>query len=361
MSVIGTNSPALRAQRAAEAASKAQAQAAERLSTGKRINSAKDDAAGLAIASSMTSQLRGLETAKRNIADGISLVQTADSFLADISNSLQRMRELALQAANGVNNPSDRAAMQAEIEQTVDHIGDILQNAAFNGRSLFSNTTNGIEAHDYNKDTDFQDNVWIDGVWYDEGHSAGSTQVRIQAGANAGDVVAIDIPTLRSNSDDFSLLGTDMTVAGFTRFVGIGNIDLTLDQNVGAPRRIEIENGQEVWRDMPGHVAYTDSDYKSYASIGVTARDSLAVIDAALDQINGVRITLGASQRRLESISEQADSSIVNLTDARSRIEDADFSAETTALAKQQILSQAATAMLAQANARQQDILKLIE
>ncbi|MFC3442712.1 flagellin [Sphingobium rhizovicinum] len=361
MSVIGTNSPALRAQRAAEAASKAQAQAAERLSTGKRINSAKDDAAGLAIASSMTSQLRGLETAKRNIADGISLVQTADGFLAEISNSLQRMRELALQAANGVNNPSDRAAMQAEIDQTVAHIDDMLQNAAFNGRSLFSNTTNGVAAHDYNKDTDFQDNVWINGSWRDESHSAGSTEVRIQAGANAGDVVAIDIPALRSNSDNFSLLGTDMNIAGFTRFVGIGNIDLTLDQNVGAPRQIEIENGQEVWRDAPGHIAYTDSDYKSYASIGVTALDSLAVIDAALDQINGVRVTLGASQRRLESISEQTDSSIVNLTDARSRIEDADFSAETTALAKQQILNQAATAMLAQANARQQDILKLIE
>lgn len=361
MSIIGTNSPALRAQRAIEAASKAQAQAAERLSTGKRINSATDDAAGLAITSAMTSQLRGLETAKRNIADGISLIQTADGFLDEVSSSLQRMRELALQAANGINTASDRAAIQAEMEQTVAHIDGILQNAAFNGRSLFADTANGVKAHDHNKDTDFQDNVWKDGVWYSESHSAGSADIRIQAGANAQDVVAIDIPALRSNSDTFTLLGTDMPVAGFTRFVGIGNIDLTLDQNVGAPRQIEVENGQQVWRDVPGHVAYTDSDYKSYASIGVTARDALTVIDAALHQVNSVRITLGASQRRLESISQQADNSIVNLTDARSRIEDADFSAETTALAKHQILNQAATAMLAQANARQQDILKLIE
>ena len=363
MSVIGTNSAALRAQRAMETASKAQAQAAERLSTGKRINSAKDDAAGLAISSTLSSQIRGLETGKRNAADGISLLQTADGMMDEVQNMLQRMRELAVQASSGVNSPDDLAALQTEMEQAVAHIDALLGSAEFNGNSLFSDTSAGVVARDHNQDTDFKDIYVEDFVLYDETHSAGATALDIQTGANATDVTRIEIPTLRSNSDNFTLLGTDMPVAGFERFVGIANIDLTLTQDIGAPRLFAYTtpSGFDVWHDAPGHIQFTASDYKSYAAIGVTAQRALDVIDAALAQISGVRIILGASQRRLESTVAQADTTIINLTDARSRIEDADFSAETTALAKNQILTQAATAMLAQANASQRDIMKLIE
>jgi len=357
MSVIGTNSAALRAQRAIEAATKAQGQASEKLSTGKRINSAKDDAAGMAIAQTMTSQLRGMEVAKRNAADAISLTQTAEGVLGEVQNSLQRMRELTLQAANGVNRPEDRAALQTELDQTVAHINALLQNSEFNGVNLFSNTAQGVAARDYNADGDFLD--YGQSEIY---HSAGSTGINVQAGANATDNVAITLPTLRSNSDDFTLLGTDLSVNGRMRFVGISNIDLTLDYDVDVAAVHRTNDlGSTGWMDPEGYVAFTDSDYKSYAQIGVTAQQGLAVIDAALAQISTARVNLGAAQSRLESISSQLDTNIVNLTDARSRIEDADFSTESTALAKSQILSQAATAMLAQANARQQDVLKLLE
>lgn len=362
MSVIGTNSAALRAQRAIEAATKAQGQASEKLSTGKRINSAKDDAAGMAIAQTMTSQLRGMEVAKRNAADAISLTQTAEGILGEVQNSLQRMRELTLQAANGVNRPEDLAALQTEMDQTVAQINALLQNSEFNGVNLFSNTAQGTAARDYNADGDLLD---YDGYGYyrDElMHSAGSTVINVQAGANATDNVAITLPTLRSNSDDFTLLGTDLAVNGTMRFVGISNIDLTLDYDVGVAAVHRTNDlGSTGWMDPEGYVAFTDSDYKSYAQIGVTAQQGLAVIDAALAQISTARVNLGAAQSRLESISSQLDTNIVSLTDARSRIEDADFSTESTALAKSQILSQAATAMLAQANARQQDVLKLLE
>jgi flagellin len=363
MSVIGTNSAALRAQRAIEAATKAQSQAAERLSTGKRINSAKDDAAGLAISSTLTSQITGLQAGKRNAADGISLLQTAEGIMGEVQNTLQRMRELAVQAASGINSSENLAALQTEMAQSVAHIDALLGNAEFNGVGLFANTDNGLIAHDYNNDTDFKDIYVENHILYDETHNAGKTVINIQTGANANDTTRIELPTLRSKSDNFTLLGTDMDVAGFERFVGIANIDLTLTQDVGAPRQYAYTNasGFEVWHDVPGHIDYTDSDYKSYAAIGVTAQQALKVIDAALTQVANVRVTLGASQLRLESTMSQTDSSIVNLTEARSRIEDADFSAETTALAKNQILTQAATAMLAQANASQRDILKLIE
>lgn len=372
MSVIGTNSAALRAQRAMEAASKAQSQAAERLSTGKRINSARDDAAGLAISSTLSSQIRGLEVGKRNAADGISLLQTADGMMDEVQNTLQRMRELAVQASSGVNSPDDLAALQTEMEQAVAHVDALLGSAEFNGISLFSDTSTGVVARDLNQDTDFNDAYYTYhedsngepySIYRNESHNAGLAALDVQTGANATDVTRIEIPTLRSNGDNFTLLGTDMNVAGFERFVGIANIDLTLTQDVGVTRiYVGLDEGnRQIWHDPPGHVAYTDSDYKSYAAIGVTAQSALDVIDAALAQVTGVRITLGASQRRLESTMTQADTTIINLTEARSRIEDADFSAETTALAKNQILTQAATAMLAQANASQRDILKLIE
>jgi flagellin len=316
----------------------------------------------MAIAQTMTSQLRGMEVAKRNAADAISLTQTAEGILGEVQNSLQRMRELTLQAANGVNRPEDRAALQTEMDQTVAQINALLQNSEFNGVNLFSNTTQGTAARDYNADGDLLD---IHGPYNyrDElMHSAGSTVINVQAGANATDNVAITLPTLRSNSDDFTLLGTDLAVNGTMRFVGISNIDLTLDYDVGVAAVHRTNDlGSTGWMDPEGYVAFTDSDYKSYAQIGVTAQQGLAVIDAALAQISTARVNLGAAQSRLESISSQLDTNIVNLTDARSRIEDADFSTESTALAKSQILSQAATAMLAQANARQQDVLKLLE
>ena len=274
MTVIGTNSSALRAANSSTMAGKALSTAMERLSTGKRINSAKDDAAGLAIASSMTASIKGMTQGIRNANDGISMAQTAEGALGEVSNMLQRMRELAVQAANGTYTTTDTDNIRVEQAQLKAQISDIVSKTTFNGKNLFD--------------------------------AAAATGFSIQTGANATDTV-----TLKS---------ANLSVA--TSKVGIV-------------------------------VA------KTFAAGGASDA-SLTEYDDALAEVSGTRATLGAAQNRLESAVNNLTSTVTNLTDARSRIEDADFSAESTALAKQQILSQASTAMLAQANQSQQGVLKLI-
>jgi len=272
MSVINTNISAIRASNASIAANKTLSTAMERLSTGKRINSAKDDAAGLAISTSMSSQIRGMSQGIRNANDGISLAQTADGALDEVANMLQRVRELAIQSASGTYQDTDRDAMQQEVTALTDQIGDILTTTTFNGNALFS-TTSGSD------------------VTFD-----------IQTGSNSGEKV-----TLTSVAIDGTHLGTALDVSDSTA------ASATLDH-----------------------------------------------VDAALKSVNANRASLGAGQNRLESAINNLTSNVTNLSDARSRIEDADYSVETTSLAKSQILSQASTAMIAQANQAQQDVLSLL-
>jgi flagellin len=282
MTVIGTNVAALRAANASSSANKSLQTSIERLSTGKRINSAKDDAAGLAIASKMTSEIRGMTAAIRNANDGISLAQTAEGAMGEVTNILQRMRELAVQGANGTQSADEKASMQVEVSQLVAQITDIATNVTFNGTNLFG------------------------------GGSAGTT-IKLQTGAQASQTV-------------------DVKIAGLA-VANLGNGTNNLSQ-----------------------IDFTATP----SGTSVDASGSLAVIDAALKTVNQSRAGLGASQSRLESTVSNLSTTITNLTEARSRIEDADFSAETTSLAKSQILSQASTAMLAQANQSQQTVLSLI-
>lgn len=274
MAVINTNISALRASNASIAANKMLGTAMERLSTGKRINSAKDDAAGLAIATSMTAQIKGMGQGIRNANDGISLAQTAEGALSEVSNMLQRIRELAVQGASGTFQTSDRAAMQSEVTNLTQQISDVLGNTTFNGISLFS-TTAGTD-------------VTID----------------IQTGAESGQVV-----TLTSTAID----GTNISATA---------LDVTT------------------------------------TALASTTMDN---VDLALADVNAARASLGGGQNRLESAVNNMTSNIANLSDARSRIEDADYSVETTNMAKAQILSQASTAMIAQANQAQQNVLTLLK
>lgn len=271
MTVINTNTSALRAQNGSRVANQALQSAMERLSTGKRINSAKDDAAGLAIASSMTSQIRGMNQAVRNANDGISLAQTAEGALGEVSNMLQRVRELAVQSASGTYSDADRANMDTEVQALKTQITDILADTTFNGVTLFG---------------------------------AGAADVDVQVGANQGETVTI----------------------------GLSAITLTIGDVTS------VANAETLLGD--------DATAGSVAS--------------SLKTINDTRAALGASQSRLESVVNNLSNNVTNLSDARSRIEDTDFSSETTALAKAQILSQASTAMLAQANQSQQGVLSLL-
>ena len=274
MNVINTNIGALKAANASNAAGKALGTAMERLSTGKRINSAKDDAAGLAIASSMTSQVRGMAQGIRNANDGISMAQTAEGALNEVTNMLQRQRELVVQASNNTYSADDLANLKSEMDALNTQIGNVLGNTEFNGQKLFD-------------------------------ASAGTAGVvTIQAGANESDTVDIDLST-----------------------------DLTADASLAAAAAVDVT---------------------------ALAAGDIALFDDAIKVISTTRAGLGASQNQLESAVTNLNNNITNLSDARSRIEDTDYSTETTALAKAQILSQASGAMLAQANQSQQNVLSLL-
>ncbi|AIT80649.1 flagellin [Novosphingobium pentaromativorans] len=273
MSVINTNISAIRATNASNSASKMLSTSMERLSTGKRINSAKDDAAGLAIATSMTSQIKGMSQGIRNANDGISMAQTAEGALSEVTNMLQRVRELTVQGSNDTYSADDRTRMQTEVSQLQSQITDTLTNTEFNGNKLFDGTAG----------------------------TAGT--VKIQVGANASDT-----------------------------------IDLTFD-------------------DVSGGAGMTAALAVDVTSLAGT---ELASLDTALDEVSTTRANLGASQNRLDIAVNTMTANVTNLSDARSRIEDADYSSETTAMAKSQILSQASTAMLAQANQSQQNVLSLL-
>ena len=275
MTVINTNTSAMRAANASVAAGKMLGTAMERLSTGRRINSGADDAAGLAIVNSMTSQIRGMQQGVRNANDGISLAQTAEGALNEVTNMLQRIRELAVQAGSDTYQSTDRDNIQAEVDELTAQIGQVVSNTEFNGVVLFDGSV---------------------------------ATVTVLAGANDADTV-------------------DLTLEDLTALTSGG----------GAAGSFDV----------------TGAD-------GTSARAALADIDTDIETISTARATLGAGQNRLQSAVNNLTNVATNLTDARSRIQDTDYSAETTALAKAQILGQASTAMLAQANQSQQNVLSLL-
>ena len=272
MTVIGTNVSALRATNASTMASSALSTAMERLSSGKRINSAKDDAAGLAIASSMTAQIKGMNQGVRNANDGISMAQTAEGALDEVSNMLQRMRELKVQSSNGTYSTSDVANIKLEQDALAKQVDNVMTNTKFNGKALFDGTagTSGV--------------------------------VKIQAGANAADAIDVTFGNLKADTAITAVVTGGASVAAAT----------------------------------------------------------LVQYDSAIAKVASSRAALGASQNQLSSAVNNLTSNSTNLSSARSSIEDADFSQESTALAKAQILSQASTAMLSQANQSQQGVMSLL-
>lgn len=273
MNVINTNTSALRAANASNEANKMLSQAAERLATGRRINNASDDAAGLAIAASFTSQIRGIAQGVRNANDGISLAQTAEGALDEVTNMLQRMRELTIQKSNGTYSADDIANIETEQNALAEQINQVVENTEFNGINLFSTASNAVT---------------------------------IQTGGSSVDTVTIDLPEL------------DVGGGALSAVVTFG------------------------------------------ATPGAVTTASLDDFDTAIGAVTTARADLGAVQNRLQSAVANFTNVATNLTDARSRIEDTDYSAETTALAKAQILGQASTAMLAQANQSQQNVLSLL-
>jgi flagellin len=272
--IINTNLPSLNAQRNISQSNTALAQAVQRLSSGLRVNSAKDDAAGMAIADRMDAQVRGMSVAMRNANDGISMAQVAEGALGTLSDMLQRMRELAVQSANATNGTGDRANLNTEFQQLIQEMNRTLNGTRFNGLAILAG-------------------------------SAGSQTFQIGAGTSANDTLTITSTNVATNAAITTLSGN---------------------------------------------------------SIGTSANatTSIGSIDAVLDLINTERATWGAVQNRFEAVIQNLSVGVENQTAARSRIMDADFAAETAALTRAQVLQQAGTAMLAQANQIPQNVLSLL-
>jgi len=270
MSVINTNVSALRAQNAMTANARAQSTAMEQLSTGSKVNSAKDDAAGLAIGQSMTSQVRGLNQAVRNLNDGINMMQTAEGALVETSNMLQRMRELAVQSANGTYSSTQRAYLQTEFTALSSQINKIAADTKWNDTNLLL--------------------------------SAGAT-FTYQAGKDTGQTVTVTINA--------------MTMTGLAVTDSIANVT------------------------------------------GATA--SLALLDAAIGTVNAQRATIGAGINQMTYSVDNLSNVAANAAASRSTIMDTDYATASTQLSKTQIIQQAATAMLAQANQQPQSVLALLK
>jgi flagellin len=279
MSVINTNVKSLVAQNSLTINGRDMSKAMEQLSTGKRINTAADDAAGLAISTKMTSQIRGLNQAVRNANDAISMIQTAEGATQEVTNMLQRMRELAVQAGNDTNTADDRLALSDEYDQLGQEITRIANNTQFNGMYLF--TGSGI--------------------------ASGSSAI-FQVGANSG--------------------------SGFT---------ITVNFAAGSLAALGYGTGSGIFED---HAA---------------AQAEIALLDTALKTVDDFRSTLGANINRLTYAADNLTNISMNTAASRSRIQDTDYAQATTELARTQIIQQAATAMLAQANQQPQSVLSLLQ
>ena len=275
--IINTNIPSLNAQRNLQSSQTSLATSLQRLSSGLRVNSAKDDAAGLAVATRMDSVIRGSNVAMRNANDGISLAQTMEDSIGKIGDSLQRMRELAVQAANGTLNSTDRDNLQVEFAQMQAEIQRVVSGATFNGVSLM-----------------------------DTAAKAGS-QFDFQIGANASGA-------------------NTLTVSG---------LSITAQSTYSASAALDV-------------------------TLASTAQCAIGIIDSAIGQITSARAKWGAVQNRFDAVVSSLQVFVENQTAAKSRIVDADFAAETANLTRGQILQQAGTAMLSQANALPQGVLSLL-
>jgi len=475
MSSINTNLNSLTAQRNASKSQNDLSTAINRLSSGLRINSAKDDAAGLAISERFTSQIRGLNQAARNSNDGISLAQTAEGALGSISGNLQRIRELAVQSANATNSTSDRAALQQEVTQLASEIDRVSTQTQFNGINLLDGN---FKSQAFQVGANAGQTITVDGIASARASALGKFQgfalanqsigtasntaaaltVQVGAGAtvNLG-TVAVDakaqaaainsgnVPGLTATANATQIVagtstaassasgnatitvnGLDITVAGVTGGAGLAsnraNVVAALNAQSAATGVTASDSGTGValsaadGRNVTlafaagtftgstsadfgiaatavgttggtlnvnysaptgttGTVAFAQTggltSTTAIASTGTAvsaidvssvdgANKALAAVDAALQSVNSGRASLGAIQNRFSSTIENLQTSGENLSAARSRIQDADFAVETANLSRAQVLQQAGTAIIAQANQLPQQVLSLL-
>jgi flagellin len=398
MTVINTNTAANITANALTKNERAMSQAMERLSTGQRINSAGDDAAGLAISSRMTSQINGLNMAVRNANDAISMVSTADGAYVEITNMLQRMRELAIQSASGTMGSNDRTALNTEYQALSSQIQQIGANTQWNGSNLLDDTvgTNGSVAYQVGANASQTVSVDMGDVAVsDITVSVGSTStgtdplatLTFSADLAEGDVISFKIDdtnygqiTLTSaeataiNDNTASTPALDtvndqdsaVIIQASTADTSGGNQISLATATADAVRTLRIvgENASSYTFSLSDvkvsrgiHGALMASDIKTTTQ----ATAAIKRLDTAITSVNTTRASLGAGINRLEYAADNLANVSQNTSASRSRVLDADYAAETTELARTQIIQQAATAMLSQANQQAQSVLALLK
>ena len=380
MTTINTNVMSMTAQRNLGTTSSSLATSMQRLSSGLRVNSAKDDAAGLAISERMNAQVRGLSVAARNANDGISLAQTAEGALGKVGDMLQRMRELAVQSANASNNASDRTALQAEVTQLRSEIDRVAKTTSFNGTKLldgtFANATFQVGAN-------AGEGIAIDSIVSADSATLGDTSLITSVGTittTAGANAAIDAGTLSVKGVDLGPIAAATSAAQRTTQV-IDAINAR-SSDTGVFARATYTAGAVTGFEVFSEDAIAVADFGGFTAaatgtvaVGAAAssqledinvnsfgdaQKALKVIDAAINSINSSRADLGALQSRFENAVANIQITGENVAAARGRIVDADFAKETSNLSRAQILQQAGTAMVAQANQAQQGVLSLL-
>ena len=453
--IINTNMMSLNSQRQLDSSQNALKTSLQRLSSGLRINSAKDDAAGLAISERFTAQIRGLDQAVRNANDGISLAQTSEGALAEYGNMLQRVRELGVQSANDTNSSSDREALNNEVSQLLNEMSRIASSTEFNGQKVLDGSLDTLSFQvGANRGqtisvagTDARTNQL--GAAVNEGHAIQGTNLdgaltTAQIGGESIDLSDADtlsevVSTINSYTGDtgvtasegtsvttdeltytqnanatLTLNGTDIDLGGLGITTAVADInavadttgvtatetsgsivfeansDFTVSHSSSTAKVVNFDvatsttdtiyaglelsgdlgetfslgGGEETALGFNEVTASDTTDYKlSEVSVDTIsdANDAMRTIDFALNQVNGFRSQLGAVQNRFESTISNLSTTSENLQAARSRIRDADFAAETAELTRTQILQQAGTSMLAQANQIPQNVLSLLQ
>ena len=396
---INTNSVSINAQRNLGLSGNSLATSMQRLSSGLRVNSAKDDAAGLAIAERMNTQVKGLAVASRNANDGISLAQTAEGALGKVGDMLQRMRELAVQSGNATNSKTDREALQAELKQLRDEVDRVAKTTSFNGQKVLDGSfTGGVFQVGANSGDNITvgalANTKVDKLGKSMYGTTGVTSLSATnvSGAAVTGTITITVKGANNATGISSTLAAD---SNRTEEEALGQILAEINvksADTGVTAFLEKDGSKYTisyrsTSDTAGTTAVAaitvtgasatlntaltvgTSSINATAAVGIDkvdigtqagAWEALQRIDKAIDKVNSARGELGAIQTRFEKTVENIDIQNENLTAARGRVVDADFAQETANLSRTQILQQAGTAMVAQANQLPQQVLSLL-
>lgn len=380
--IINTNVVSLNAQRNLTSSQNALATSLQRLSSGLRINSAKDDAAGLAISERMSSQIRGLNQAARNANDGISMAQTAEGALGEIGNNLQRIRELAVQSRNASNSASDRQALNNEVQQLKSEIDRVSSSTSFNGIKLIDGS---FTNQSFQVGANVGETITIGGLVNAQSSALGSTT---SSSANVTGVAATAFTAITAGDLTVNGVSVGAVAAGgnaATQGANIAaaintvssttNVTATADaagkvtlNNISGSNTVVAFAGASATTATTGLTAGTttasSSTVAGFSTVDISttwgADTAIAAMDSALSALNAGRADLGAYQNRFSSAISNVQTTSENLSASRSRIVDTDFAAETASLSRNQVLQQAGTAMLTQANAMPQSVLSLL-